>query len=118
MIVYQLDGQTGQGEYPDVADAVAQLAVDDAKRLRVDRPSRNAARPIVRKAAQELKARLVIEQPMAVAGVEQRVVSERMFRDLRDVYSSALGYELIRHVRRRGDEEAAMAAAEMLLMGE
>lgn len=116
-VAYRLDGRLRFGTYGEAAEAIQKQARQDAVRLRAEK-SKRAAKAAARIAAQQLKNRLTIEEAFEFPGVGLDVVADRMYRDLRDVYSNELTQSLQKSYffKKQADEEAAMRAAEILLM--
>lgn len=80
-----IDGQTYVGTYRDIARLVELQAQREAQ----PQADRKIARRDARAAARSLTERLVIEAPIAIDTTPSAVVTDRMFRDLRDAYVDA-----------------------------
>lgn len=112
-----LDGKRYHVTYREAAEIIERQAREDAKRR--SELDKKKAKEVARKEAQQLKQRLVIEEPLPLEGFQPQAVSDRMFKDLREVYLDQMVRTLLdgdRLKRKIADEQAAMAAAEMLLM--
>lgn len=115
----RIDGRLYFVTYQEAAEILARQADEDARQQRAEQ-SKKAAKAAARLAAQKLKSRVVIEQPLDFPGVDMSIVADRMFRDLRDVYSKQLIEALLQSnlQRKQVDDQAAMAAAELLIYGD
>jgi hypothetical protein len=119
-VLIRVDGRVHDVSYAEAAEIIRRQAEADAAEQRAER-SKRQARAAARAAAQALRGRLVIDEPLTIDGIDPSVVADRMFKDLRDVYSQRLIESLVftkQLQRKQADEQAAMAAAEMLLMND
>lgn len=120
-VAVRIDGKLYVGTYADIAEIVSSQAVTDVGDEQVK--SKSIARRYARKDARALRGRVEIEEPMVVPGFDPATVAERMFRDLRELYSAVFAEQLVLNVeramalKRSADNQAAMNAAELLLLG-
>jgi hypothetical protein len=119
LVWINLDGKRHHVTYQRAAELIEAQAREDAARERAEN-SKRLAKQKARQKAQDLKARLIIEEPFAFGGFSNDVMADQMFKDLRNVYSQQMVSSLssVEKMNKQAQEDAAMQAAEAWLMGD
>lgn len=117
-VAVRIDGKLYVGDYREISIIIENRAKQDAE-LRAEE-SKTKARKSARKLVGGFRSLVQIEQPMLLAGIDPEIIASSMMRDLRAIYNDTLVNAMLESFRLNieQEEEAAMAAAEALLMGD